>query len=84
MITSHQPKIRELLKQNPDGLTALKITEMLGIGHVTVTRRSLERMADTFIDRWELKDGSKKQYRPVWVLADVPENCPHPTKKLKE
>ena len=84
MISSHYTRIRALLRCHPDGLTTHQVTELLGIAQEPTTRRCLNAMPDVYIDRWELKTGSKKQYRPVWVLADVPEDCPHPTKKPKE
>lgn len=74
------PKIRELLRQNSDGLTASEIVVALSAKHKTHINHVLRQMPDTYIDRW-MPTG----YSPaaVWCVVEVPENCPKPRAWLK-
>ncbi len=78
------PAIRELLKQHPDGLTAIQITEALGIGKQATTRKCLEAMPDVYVDRWTKQRNSRGQYLAIWVRADIPANCPYPTDRFEK
>lgn len=73
-----QQKIRSLLRENPDGLTPLKLSEMTGL-HVSNVRTALRSMPDVYVDRW-IK-GKRGQYEKVWVAVYVPPHCPHPKDK---
>lgn len=74
-----QKRIRELLRQHPDGLTPLKLAGMTGL-HVSNIRTALRAMPDVYVDRW-IK-GKRGQYEKVWCAVHVPENCPHPKDKV--
>ena len=67
-------KIRDVLAQAPDGMTALELALALKVTPTGVSR-SLALMPDTYIDRWEK---SRSKHAAVHCLAFVPEDCPHP------
>lgn len=71
-------KTRELLRQNPDGLTARQIDDAFDYGNLPHVYRILKGMPDVYIDRW-LKHG--KRYTAVWCIVVPPPNCPRPEKK---
>lgn len=73
-------KTRELLRQNPDGLTARQIDDAFDYGNLPHVYRILKSMPDAYIDRW-LQKG--KRYTAVWCVVVPPENCPRPDKKKK-
>ena len=77
MIKPHTPSIRALLRENPDGLTAIQITKALGISKGATTRRCLESMPDTYIDRWV--NPVRGQWQAVWCIVVPPANCPRPS-----
>jgi predicted DNA-binding transcriptional regulator YafY len=70
-------RIRPILIQYEEGLTARHIAALLGVPGDAV-KRSLRTMADVYIDRWtqHTKGGV---YVPVYVKVDVPEDCPQPS-----
>jgi hypothetical protein len=74
---SHHPEIRELLKAWPgDGLTIPEIATRLNVRKDTITN-CLAAMPDAYIDRW---DGPVRgQWVAVWMVVEVPENCPRPS-----
>ena len=78
MKPSH-PKIRQLLHQYQDGLTAKEISERLEKRHDTIYA-ALQNMPDTYIDRWL---EAKQQLPPqaVWCAVIPPEDCPKPRPK---
>ena len=78
MKPSH-PKIRQLLHQYQDGLTAKEIAERLEKKHDTIYA-ALQNMPDTYIDRWL---EAKQQLPPqaVWCAIIPPEDCPKPRSK---
>ncbi len=78
----HHPRIRELLKQHPDGLTAKAIRGVLEIGKTETVRHCLEAMPDVYVDRWSKHRNSRGQYEAIWVRVDVPANCPYPTDRF--
>lgn len=68
--------IRELLKRHPDGLKASDIAKFTGID-VRSVNKSLESVFGVYIDRWE-NATYRNTLAAVWVVVDVPENCPKP------
>lgn len=79
MRTNATKHIRQLLQENPDGLTLKTIAERVDRDEKNV-RKLLINMPDTYIDRW---DGPVRgQYAAVWCIVVPPDNCPHPTKPM--
>ena len=68
--------IRDLLKQHPDGLKASDIAKFTGID-VRSVNKALEGVFGVYIDRWE-KSTHLNTLAAIWVVVDVPENCPKP------
>ena len=68
--------IRELLKRHPDGLKSSDIAKFTGIDNRSVNK-SLESVFGVYIDRWE-KSSYQNTLAAIWVVVDVPENCPKP------
>ena len=77
MSASNHPKIRVLLRQHDDGLTAEELSEKTKVKLDTVCN-ALKDMPDTYIDRWELKE--RRYFVAVWCVIVPPENCPRPEK----
>lgn len=68
-------KTRELLRQNPDGLTAKQIDDAFDYGNLPHVYRILKGMPDAYIDRW-IKNGQRVV--AVWCVVVPPPNCPKP------
>lgn len=68
--------IRDLLKRHPDGLKSSEIAKLTGIDNRSVNK-SLESVFGVYVDRWE-KATYRNTLAAVWVVVDVPENCPKP------
>ena len=68
-------KIRDVLAQAPDGMTALELALALKVTPTGVSR-ALALMPDTYIDRWVKTTG---KYAAVHCLAFVPDDCPYPS-----
>ena len=68
--------IRDLLKRHPDGLKSSDIAKFTGID-VRSVNKSLESVFGVYIDRWE-NATYRNTLAAVWVVVDVPENCPKP------
>ena len=68
--------IRDLLKQHPDGLKASEIAKITGIDK-RVVNKALECVFGVYVDRWE-KSTYRNTLAAIWVVVDVPENCPKP------
>ena len=68
--------IRALLKQHPDGLKSREIADITGIDK-RVVNKALEGVFGVYIDRWE-RSAFRNTLSAVWVVVDVPENCPKP------
>lgn len=79
MNKSFRPRIRELLRKHPDGLTTTQMVEMLGISRDSIATRSLKGMPDAYVDRWTKTKNSRGQYLAIWCVVVPPENCPYPT-----
>jgi hypothetical protein len=75
-LKSNHNIIRDLLKRHPDGLKASDIAKFTGI-EVRSVNKSLEGVFGVYIDRWELAT-YRNTLAAVWVVVDVPENCPKP------
>jgi hypothetical protein len=75
-VRSNHSTIRELLKRHPDGLKSSDISKFTGIDNRSVNK-SLESVFGVYIDRWE-KSTYRNTLAAVWVVVDVPENCPKP------
>lgn len=73
-----QDRVRKILRETPEGLTANQIAEASGM-HVSNVRTALRAMPDVYVDRW--KYGKRGQYEKVWVAVHVPADCPHPKDK---
>ena len=67
-------KIRDVLAQAPDGMTALELALALKVTPTGVSR-ALALMPDTYIDRWVKTTG---KYAAVHCLAYIPDDCPYP------
>ena len=68
--------IRDLLKQHSDGLKSSEIAKITGIDK-RVVNKSLECVFGVYVDRWE-KSTYRNTLAAIWVVVDVPENCPKP------
>ena len=73
---SNHNTIRELLKRHPDGLKSSDIAKFIGIDNRSVNK-SLESVFGVYVDRWE-KSTHRNTLAAIWVVVDVPENCPKP------
>ena len=69
-------RVRPILLQYEEGLTARHIAALLGIPSDSV-KRAVRSMPDVYIDRWTLHTEGGK-YVPVYVKVPVPEDCPPP------
>lgn len=78
----HHPRIRELLRQHPDGLTVSAIQHTLCISKADTVRKCLEAMPDVYLDRWTKHKNSRGQYLAIWCLYPPPPNCPYPTDRF--
>jgi hypothetical protein len=74
-------RIRELLRQNPDGLTAYDIADELDIRRSAV-HNYVEHMPDVYIDRWTQRR-SRGPLSAVFVAVEVPPDCPRPDKSAR-
>ena len=68
--------IRDTLKQHPDGLKSSDISRLTGIDK-RVVNKALEGVFGVYSDRWE-KSPQRNTLAAIWVVVDVPENCPKP------
>jgi hypothetical protein len=74
---SYGKQVRQVLRDNPDGLTVAQVVIATGAPENTVNRL-LRNMPDAYIDRWMYR-GTKKYASAVWCVVVPPENCPKPT-----
>jgi hypothetical protein len=68
-------KTREILRDNPDGLTARQLNEILDMDNMPHMYRILKTMPDAYIDRWKR---TGKRLSAVWCVVVPPPNCPKP------
>lgn len=81
----HTPKIRELLRANPNGLTAKQICAAIDeISKPKVARSAMTKMPDVYVDRWILEPDSRGQYQAVYMAVIPPKDCPHPKDRYPE
>lgn len=78
MRTYSTKTIRQLLRENPDGLDAGTIANAVD-REIENVRKRLKEMPDVYIDRWE-KHGSA--YTAIWCVVTPPDDCPHPARKV--
>ena len=77
MSASKHNKIRDLLLQADDGMTANEIAARLDAEPHAV-RRALRNAFGVYIDRWT--EPKRGQYAAVYVCVPVPDNTPKPSK----
>jgi len=75
-VKNNHNTIRELLKQHPDGLKSSEIAKITGID-IRVVNKALESVFGVYVDRWE-NSTFRNTLAAIWVVVDVPENCPKP------
>lgn len=83
MRTGAISKIRTLLRSKPDGLSVREVAEIVGCEEAN-TGRYLRQMPDAYIDRWDwlYNHNGHKYWYAVWCVVQVPDDCPHPTRKV--
>ena len=69
-----QMAIRQALADNPDGLTFLEISELVGLSHQAVCNSAL-MMQDLCVDRWKPNPAGNQW---VKVMCLKPEDAPKP------
>ena len=69
-------RIRPILTQYDEGLTARHLAALLGLPADSI-KRAMKSMPDVYIDRWTSHTEGGK-YVPVYVKVPVPEVCPPP------
>jgi hypothetical protein len=79
MRKSNQLRIRALLREVEDGLTATEIAVRIDSDHRAIIA-SLKCMPDAYIDRWT-EARYRKKHSAVWCVVVPPENCPKPNLK---
>lgn len=81
MFALHEPHIRAVLRQHPEGLTTRQIMEHLPRIKKSQTLRNIleRRMPDAYIDRWAAP--VRGQYQAVWCVVTPPRHCPYPTER---
>jgi hypothetical protein len=76
---SAQERIRPVLSQYEEGLTARHISALVGISAESAKKAAI-LMPDVYIDRWT-QSSRGTRFVPVFVKVPVPENCPKPEEK---
>jgi hypothetical protein len=79
MPVSNHKKVRAQLRESSEGLSIPQLRAILGYG-VTSLRNTLTAMPDAYIDRWE--GPYRGQYRAIWCVVEVPDNCPRPSRDV--
>jgi hypothetical protein len=74
-------RLREMLRNEEDGATVAELALRLEARKVSIAS-ALERMPDTYIDRWT-EAGQSRPYEAIWCIVTPPENCPRPERKIK-
>lgn len=75
MRPSHAPKMRELLRDAPKGLSLRALSNITGVRAATL-RNTIERMPDVYIHSWA--GPFNGQWAAVYCLHSPPPNCPKP------
>jgi hypothetical protein len=76
-------QVRQVLRENPDGLTVYQLADETGADRTHLSR-VLNKMPDAYIDRWIAFKGERRWVRAVWCVVVPPDNCPRPVFKPKE
>lgn len=75
MKLTNAPRIRKLLRENPDGMTAREIQAELGLRSMHTAYACTKAMPDTWIDRYEVVNGG---YCAVFCIAIPLDDAPKP------
>lgn len=75
MTSALQSRLRAVLLDHPDGLTAREAGDAAGVVRVSAIQ-ALQRMPDVYIDRYLVRPSLPPT--AVWVAVPIPENCPRP------
>lgn len=81
MSSALQARLRAVLLDHPDGLTARDAGAAAGVSRVSAYQ-ALERMPDVYIDRYMPRPGLPPA--AVWVAVAIPPNCQKPAIKYPE
>ena len=76
MRTNLSARIREKLREAPDGLTTREIADALGVTSDQVRKR-LAQMPDAYKDRWT-KASTGIAWAAVYAVVAPPPDCPRP------
>jgi hypothetical protein len=76
MKPSHAPKLRELLRETPKGLSLRSLSNTTGVRSDTL-RNTLKAMPDVYIRDWA--GPFNGQWSAVYCLHSPPPDCPKPT-----
>lgn len=75
MTSALQSRLRAVLLDHPDGLTAREAGDAAGVPRVSAIQ-ALQRMPDVYIDRYMTRP--KLPPTAVWVAVAIPPHCPRP------
>ena len=81
MTSALQSRLRAVLLDHPDGLTARDAGAAAGVSRVSAYQ-ALERMHDVYIDRYMPRPGLPPA--AIWVAQPIPPDCPKPPIKRLE
>jgi hypothetical protein len=81
MIAKWPALIRAILRDEEDGCTTAELADRLDAPKKSIAS-ALERMPDTYIDRW-IEAGQGRPYEAIWCVVVTPENCPKPERRIK-
>jgi hypothetical protein len=75
-------EIRALLRESPEPLSILELSDRTGSPYSSVQRCLTKVMEDAYIKSWRVTDN----WRPtqLWAVAHVPPDAPYPTGKAKD
>lgn len=79
-----QPLLREILRDNMDGLTLVQLMTQLARKvpdrkmDIDNVRKVLKKMPDTYIDRHTRECVRTGRYEAVWCVVVPPPDCPSP------
>ena len=79
MKPTRQQAIRDCLKRHGNGLTRQELADILRIPPSNI-KTAIAGMPDVYVDRWVIN--SRKQYKKVYCVVHVPEDCPHPKDRV--
>ena len=78
MRTFATAEVRQLLRDNPDGVDVGTIANRVDREPSNI-RKLLSTMPDAYIDRWVRQNGNPPT--AIWCVVVPPENCPKPENK---